>query len=664
MSVNIEQIIKTPQSTGSQIEIKLKSTVHTGDNSTTEISTSTNICKEEPKEVRETSNPSSNDSLSIGIDDVDELQEILDALEKEPDLIKELDPDLKTDDSDILNDSKKQTSDDQTFTKNKSFCQTEGNMFGDNSNHLKSTGDQTPGGSAGYTRTGAAIPGNQTQMSSFGDAGPAAKTLQQMAAQHQSHQDYIEKVNIGHNYGNEGFGGERPNIASFNTQPSQSYVSQQNRNGSFNYNQHMGNMSMYRGSSSLSDSKMESLNVGPYGADTVSRPLSHYDGSVGISTPSGVQHSQHQKPMFTDSGSTSEEQFSLSNKLNTTPNTNIQFSQSQQVVLNSTDVSVSPSQSQTFGVEVSRQSIPPSHVTHESANQAESCMSEQMKIQIYQKKVMQEQHLRSQMQNNQRLFPVQANSQQFQNPNMVSTSLPSVNSQLETMQNIVTQTNPRHPTSVYRGGKPVAMSSHPHNANNSSTMLGPSGSQTVYPGTATNNTVGKMDNTGFTSTLMRGNRPPNVNIGPDGLNISQPRLNNWRQATAHRLVDPHQMPQCQVYNRHVAPNAHMYRIQMSQQQNIHMASHQRQMQYVNPVAAVPRHSFVINQQQHVHMTSGSQIMGSTHQQTSHSQSMPPNGNPHFPDFMDNAQHSTDLFEGVHSGNSSDYNLIDDILSGK
>ena len=91
----------------SQIKVTLTSNLQTGGglhpdaHTSTSVETKTNVCKSEPVDETQCAGPSSTSSHasipdSIGIDDVDELQAILDTLEKEegeipPEFMKELD---------------------------------------------------------------------------------------------------------------------------------------------------------------------------------------------------------------------------------------------------------------------------------------------------------------------------------------------------------------------------------------------------------------------------------------------------------------------------------------------------------------------------------------------------------------------------------------------
>lgn len=114
---------------------------------------------------------------------------------------------------------------------------------------------------------------------------------------------------------------------------------------------------------------------------------------------------------------------------------------------------------------------------------------------------------------------------------------------LQTIQNMVNQTN-THPNQAYSSVKSessdmqngmrtaqmsamqqqqmgMAMSQAGFTYTNQSMQR-----QASFPGAGTHPMAGRaprQNSPAFTSAIMRNQRPPNVNIGPDGLNISQPR---------------------------------------------------------------------------------------------------------------------------------------------
>ena len=237
VSVNIVQQINTqselPAGT-SQIKVTLTSNLQTGGglrpdaHTSTSVETKTNVCKSEPVDDSQCAGPSSTSSHAnlqdpIGLEDVDELQAILDTLEKEegeipPEFIKDLDLLKETiADTDNLNTDKE---DDTLSNKNPMFSGTNTKrspgpgMFAepalyDNSSSSQGSGSVVNNGMGGpsaasvvnYPRPptggGAAVHPQVPQTPPMlGDTGPAAETLKQMAAQHQN-QNYGMKSNYG-----------------------------------------------------------------------------------------------------------------------------------------------------------------------------------------------------------------------------------------------------------------------------------------------------------------------------------------------------------------------------------------------------------------------------------------------------------------------------------
>ena len=235
VSVNIVQQISQSQHPGtSEIKVTLTSNLQTGGglrpdaHTSTSVETKTNVCKSEPADEPHCAGPSSTSSHAslqdpIGIEDVDELQAILDTLEKEegeipPEFMKELDL-LKEGivDAENLNTDKEE---DTLSNKNPMFSGTNTKrspgpgMFAepalyDNSSSSQGSSSVVNNGMGGpsaasvvtYPRPptggGAAVHPQVPQTPPMlGDTGPAAETLKQMAAQHQN-QSYGMKTGYG-----------------------------------------------------------------------------------------------------------------------------------------------------------------------------------------------------------------------------------------------------------------------------------------------------------------------------------------------------------------------------------------------------------------------------------------------------------------------------------
>lgn len=662
--VNIKQnyLIQTPQSSGSQnIEINVESTVHTsqGDTSTTQISTSTNIFKKEPPDTS-TSNPSSNGSMSIGIDDVDELQKILDDLEQPlsgPDPILgdlECFPDFKNkSDSEHTQSLGQNTSSTNTncgesesetakqnlvphvnrenfFDAQKSCSQYSMNK---NFSHQQSREMYTPEANAqysniagssvgGYNRQQAPMVQNQTgqamppSIPSFADTGPAAKTLQQMAAHHQSH------LNVPNPYGGEGFmtDGRTTNMSNYGRQ---GYMDPHAINGAYpgHYNQNMCNMPMYvKGQGQ--GMKPENAGQAPYVGPT--KPLSHYEMSgQPVSTDNSLQSSH------IPGQSAMKGQHSQANSQN-----GIHMTQSQQVSVSSSHARMNLSQTQQMQVqsennnpvtlnqqqsfhmsnnsEQQRPNIPPQqksqqHPVNPAAAASSQNMSQGTYMHMYREKMMQQEmrnRMHQQQMHQQTQFSGRPPPSYQANPGAARHGGGATNP-LQTMQNMVEQTNQGSSDSSLQG--PIKQNnipghSMPQISQNSTThpAAPPPQTTTYQSGNSNQSNAGpavnvtssssvKTETSSYTSAIMRGQRPPNVNVGPEGLNISQPKMNQWRQmgpspvqGVMNRLPTDsnHQMAQYQNFGAHTMgnPNMYQYRMQMAQHQSMHMVAHQQHHQ--------------------------------------------------------------------------------------
>ncbi|ESP03653.1 hypothetical protein LOTGIDRAFT_171182 [Lottia gigantea] len=186
----------------------------------------------------------------------------------------------------------------------------------------------------------------------------------------------------------------------------------------------------------------------------------------------------------------------------------------------------------------------------------------------------------------------------------------------------------------------------------------------------------------YTSAILRNQRPPNVNVGPDGLNISQPR--NQGHEWPRPMMPGGQRPPMQTQTSMTQQSA-----AMMQQYNQYPTSTQSMAPGVmhmqrpemnamqNQNALMPNGSAtVMMQQQSMQMTQHGVMR--PHQPGSYNMansSQMPNANSaqggypssstqdDFMNFLDNAQNSnSDIFDSLgHNSGTTDFNLLDEIL---
>lgn len=620
VSVNIVQQINTqadPQT--NQIKLTVSSTLQTGlsngspkggqtqtlSHASTSVETRTNICKQEPVDDAQcpgSANSSQNSFPDpIGLEDVDEIKAILDTLEKEegelpPDLMKELDLGFKEafEDSDNSLSSNQDTKDQNLSHKSPMFnsgTSTKSSpgpsMFADplydNSQatpSLNNMGGQGAAAMANYHRPptggGAAPP---PPILPVGDTGPAAETLKQMAAQHQTQHQNQE---VG------GYGGVKglpygTDYADYTRRiPPHAYAHYQNypmsgtaQANMYPYNQQVP-MNNQRGHMAMQPmTKDPSLS---YGA---TKPLSHYPGQMGQTGPSSLQQLQNQVQSHFSQGQPNQNgsgpgalQITQSQQMQMNHGSQrMQMSQSQQMQIhNAPHISVAQQQTFSMSPGMGPQQGPPPGQYH---------MNNQMKMQMMRHEQQQQQHGPPPQQGP----PPHMQSYMNRPPPEYKVPPGSVNNNfnqnamganpLQTMQNMVNQTNQTGPAQngMYPGGPPMKTempggqgqippqtmggNGCPTSATNmpgnrSSPLSGhnganvrqssPAGMPSYGPGPAQaghaqmmqgqqmsmangSATPGGMKppTPTYTSAIMRNQRPPNVNVGPEGLNISQQR---------------------------------------------------------------------------------------------------------------------------------------------
>ena len=293
---------------------------------------------------------------------------------------------------------------------------------------------------------------------------------------------------------------------------------------------------------------------------------------------------------------------------------------------------------------------------------------------------------------------------------------------LETMQHMVNQTSPppggvtgstanrASPVTGLKGGVHYP-AGHP---------MMPSGHMaTPASGTHRRSTVKPVSSV-YTSALMRGQRPPNVNVGPEGLNISQQRKANWHRpmlggagVPVRPQVPGNGMPSRMHYgygNHPTIPHPQMQYTQQQQQQQAAMAAaaaaQQRTPDMPDAMRVPPVHNQMAQQstttmmvgQQHVHMRNSHGVVTDMNMSQSISMTtngaaagvpsvVPPGSNGSFPghsltvapsagaggsqfplDFLDNATPNVGNYYneqggGGGGGSNADLYFIDDLFPG-
>lgn len=724
-----------------------------------------NVCKREPQEEVKCSPPSDGFPETIGIADVDELQAILDTLEKEgditPELMKEFDLELK----DVEAGLSQQPAVKEEETRGRSGS-TSGNnpatgrgTFADSCD-ASATNKGSPasgvqpaamfpdpiypgggnpqggqnfngmvasrGGAARYAGGRApAAPAAQPQLLTS-DTGPAAETLKQMAAQHQNHKSdvpYVPKQSMTP-YRADGFspdgymrrmpaphpGGGYPGY------PPQGY-SPVPQNGMYPaYSQQMVNGMPRPPVMSKQDPSLT------YGA---TKPLCHYSepmmaASMSPANPSSLQQLQNQVQSHFGGAGTAPSPGDMRMELGHAQHMQMTHA-GQQVVM-----------SQTQHMQYSNTGLPPGAPMSANPQQEfgggvpgtpPAYMTEQMKMQqLYQEKMMQQHHQQQQMQQSSAAYMARPPPEYKVHPDGGAPNYPTQRvNPLETMQHMVNQKSPP-PGGVMSAATSRASPGMKGNAQYpAGHPMMPSGQMALPTPTSASHrrTAAKTVGSVYTSALMRGQRPPNVNVGPEGLNISQQRGShkaNWHRpmlggATVPMPMRPHMpgggMPSAMHYGSYGSQQGMPHpQMQYTQQQQAAMAAsaaaaaQQRTAEIADGMRVPQVHSqmaqqsttMMVGQQQHVHMRSAHGVV--TDMNMSQSISMTTNGaacppvalpgaNASFPgqsltvappagasgsqfplDFLDNpSANGTNYYNEQHGGGAQDLYFMDDLFPG-
>ncbi len=822
--MNIVQQLSSNQSK-QQIKLTVSSTVHSGPlggpvsqpevashppsgpshlqgHSSSQVHTSSaNICKQEPADDSQCTNPSSQSGLpeNIGLADIEELQAILDTLEKEegeipPDIIRAIDSIEACDGS---TGSPATDSEDHNLpSKSPMFNSGGGNkgstapgMYADPPGVYDSGGAGNPNMTMGGQ--GAAAVNYQRPQSAgaaappmLGDTGPAAETLKQMAAQHQTHGEIAypmksypapEMVD-----GYQAVRGRMP-PSGYHGYPGQQNFSPQMHGAQNNmypqYNQQTAPNNMNslpprseRPPHMMSPGGMPGKPDMNYGQ---TKPLTHFPEPV-ANAPSSLQQLQNQvQSHFTSQpsqqpGQPGQMHITQSQNMHVTTHgaQRMHLSQTQQMQIQAgSPHQISMAQQQSFSM--SHGAMGPNPTQQQQQQQQ---YEQQMRMRMYQEKMRAEQQQHGgpqgpQMQQYMNRPPPEYTKMPpgNMNGNYPPTSMAHGVNPLQTMQNMVNQTSQPIPhgavppggipqnsgpqNGMYGTGGPIKTEA-PHidpqgmrapmrQGSRESPMPGPQNYPTGLqsqprppmmnpqqvasqngPNSIARNRPMKSGTPSYNSTIMRGTRAPNVNVGPEGLNISQQRPHSaeWPRpmgpngtsaggppmhqpqmpnnsmmhygsyqgqsammsgpgVAARMQMIPQQMHPQQP-GPHMAPNmphpnmasAAQQRTQsgmmISQQQSMHMAQQQQQQQ--QPQQQQPSHSMP-----NMNMSQMSSAPSTPQQQVPPAQSgqnnaaypaAATNGNSDFPlDFLDNAQgNNGDFFESMlHNPNQPD--IFDEIF---
>ena len=726
-----------------------------------------NVCKREPPEEVKCSPPSDGFPETIGIADVDELQAILDTLEKEgditPELMKEFDLELK----DVEAGLSQQPTVKEEETRARSGSTSGSNPVtgrgafpdsGDTSATNKGSpapGVQPaamfpdpiyPGGSnpqGGQNFNGMAAPrGSATRYAGgraqagpaaqpqllTGDTGPAAETLKQMAAQHQSHKSdvpYVPKQSMAP-YRADGFspdgyvrrmpaphpGGGYPGY------PPQGY-SPAPQNGMYTaYGQQMVNGMPRPPVMSKHDPSLT------YGA---TKPLCHYSepmmaASMSPANPSSLQQLQNQV----------QSHFGRAGAAPSPGDMRMELGQAQHMQMTHTGQQVMMSQTQ--HVQYSNTGLPPGAPLSANSQQGfgggmpgtpPAYMTEQMKMQqLYQEKMMQQHHQQQMQQSSTAAYMARPPPEYKVHPDGGAPNYPSQRvNPLETMQHMVNQTSPP-PGGVMSAAtsraSPGMKGSAQYPAGHPMMQSGQMALPTPTSGShrrATAKPVGSV----YTSALMRGQRPPNVNVGPEGLNISQQRGShkaNWHRpmlagTTVPMPMRPHMPSGGMLAGMHYGsyggqqgmPHQQMQYTQqqqqaamaasaaaVAQQRTVEIADGMRVPPVHNQVAQQSTTTMMVGQQQHVHMRNAHGVvtdmnMSQSISMTTNGAACPPGTLPgasasfpgqsltvappagangsQFPlDFLDNpSANASNYYNEQHGGGAQDLYFMDDLFPG-
>ena len=643
-------------------------------------------CKKEPnEESANSSNDADNNDLDSDIDNLlnpygaDIPQDIIDELNKFEEIYKSVKDSEGNDSS--LNSSSSDAGNSSMFASN---------MYVDP--------NQGPGQvrTPPYQRAQSHIP------SSMGEGGLAAETLKQMAAQHQQQHPNQEQYgvkstldpfsDITGSYGSSRNG--------YSTAEYQQYLQQQQ--------QRAGSTGPYSSQSSIGYPNKPEMPGYNSALGTNNKQISHYAHNASsqsdTTTPSSLQQLQNQVAHFNQGPHmeiTQTQHMQVSDGSH-----RMQMSQTQHVQLRQPLQNISLTQQQGFSASPQSQSFMGNDQMNMQQHQQQQQQAQQMMHQNKMAGDPRQSHMHQYMNRPPPEYKMQAGG--------MSSAMTSNNvgpNPLQTIQNMVNQTNTlpnrgyspvkseASDTRMPNGMRNVQMSAmqqqmaaggpmNPVGMSMSQAQLSYSNQavqrQSSYPGA-----IGAMgarpqrpSAPTYTSAIMRNQRPPNVNIGPDGLNISQPRSQEWPRGMMpnSRGAAPSTTAGMMQYRSYSSDGtnsaAAAAQMQMQQQHQGQRSLHMESMHMESQQAAMMQNNVhtqqMMMQQQRMHM---SQQMGqpshtaqpTSYNMTSQQQNSYPQTSSAQDDFLnllDSAPNqSTDFFDVQTSGGGTESNWydIDDIL---
>ena len=512
-------------------------------------------------------------------------------------------------------------------------------------------------------------------VSGMSEGGPAAETLKQMAAQHQQQHPGQDQFGV------------KSAIDPFSDMADTNQFSQ--RNGyptEYQYGaQRPGSNGSFSGQQQCIGYPNKS-SVQPYGASKP--PLTHYPQNQTESGPSSLQQLQNQVAHFNQGPQmeiTQTQHMQLSDGSH-----RMQLSQTQQIQLRQPVHNISLTQQQGFSASPNMGQTAQNFMNDPLAIQQQMMQSKQNAASAS--------HMQQYMNRPPPEYKMQhangiSRSSSAMGPNSIGTN------PLQTIQNMVNQTN-THSNQGYSNVKSESSDLHMQNGMRTAHMsamqqqmansANPGAGMTMaqaqmqysnqavqrqasYPGAMAHAQMrGQRPNTPtYTSALMRNQRPPNVNIGPDGLNISQPRGHDWPGPRAMMPVSgPPTSTGMHQYRSYSTDGAEMRLQQQQQQSNVQMSAMQSQAAMMQGNAQA-QHQMMMQQQR---MQMSHQMGPRPHNSQSPSYNMATPTSSSFPqasasqddilNLLDTAPNqSTDFFDVQTSGGGSEANWydIEDIL---
>lgn len=390
---------------------------------------------------------------------------------------------------------------------------------------------------------------------------PAAETLKQLAANHQSQSQSTGSFQT--------YPGHHMTPDANQYPPNSGYPPNYDPPNPSHYNHNQGpymNNNMH-GHVPFNQSKTE-----PGLTYNGTKPLTHYQANDPVSVqqpqpPSSLQQLQNQVQSHFSQSPQMEITQTQHVQVSDGPN-RMQMSQTQQVHMRQPQQQMSISQQQSF-------SVPGANMAPN--NQNNQYMNEQMKMQMMQEKMRRDRQAqaRSLLESQRQQQQQQQQQQQYMNrpppeykmQQSAPEGYPGSDmgpNPLQTMQNMVNQTNTMPPAQYSHIKSESAsvqmpngmMQSHQVTAMQQRVGGGghmpdmqqgnhpyPMQRQQSYPGAQPHPPRPQRHppESSFTSSIMRNQRPPNVNVGPDGLNISQPR-SDWQRPMMNQQMPRQPMP--------------------------------------------------------------------------------------------------------------------------